>query len=60
MVTLKISDMKGSLLHKVERSFDEGQNEIVLKGDLFDYSGLLYYQIQYGDKVVSKRMMVIK
>lgn len=60
LVTLKISDMKGSLLHKVERSFDEGQNEIVLKGDLFDYSGLLYYQIQYGDKVVSKRMMVIK
>ena len=58
--TISVYDMNGRVLYTRSAMFDKGLNNIALSDDQIDGSGVLYYQLQAGEQVLNKRMILIK
>ena len=59
-VTLVITDVDGKQIHREVRQGHRGFNEIDINGDVIDGAGVLYYQIKAGNKIASKKMIILK
>ncbi|MCF8239319.1 MAG: T9SS type A sorting domain-containing protein [Saprospiraceae bacterium] len=56
--TLTVYDVMGKVLYKSNASFEYGVNEFVLSRSELPEQGVLYYTVQYGGQVATKRMIV--
>jgi len=60
MATLSLSDVDGKLLHRIERQFTSGANQMIIDGTDINYSGVVYYQLNVGSETITKKMIVLK
>jgi len=58
--TITVFDMNGRNLYNKSATFEKGLNTITLSSNEIDGSGVLYYQLQAGEQVLNKRMILIK
>jgi len=59
-VVLRVYDAAGKEVYYMRNSFEKGQNQIILTQDELKSSGMLYYQIEVGDEILTKKMIHIK
>ena len=60
-IQLSIHDITGRLIRRVEGSYSKGIHEVRFdKGDLGQYSGILYYTLSCGDFTATRKMVVIE
>ncbi|MCB9317894.1 MAG: T9SS type A sorting domain-containing protein [Lewinellaceae bacterium] len=57
--TLKVMDVTGKVLKVVRGEYAKGYNEIKLAKKDLNATGVLYYQIESGDYVATKKMVLI-
>ena len=57
--TLKVMDVTGKVLKVVRGEYAKGYNEIKLAKKDLSATGVLYYQIESGDYVATKKMVLI-
>lgn len=61
MATLAIFDIAGKELYNITNEFDQGYNEMTIDvTSLNTGSGVLFYTLQAGDFIKTKKMMMIK
>ena len=59
--TLTVYDITGKVLKLIEKFGDAGYNSVQLtKDDIDNTTGVLYYKLESGDFVATKKMIVIK
>jgi type IX secretion system substrate protein/cohesin domain-containing protein len=58
-VTLKIIDLKGSVIKKINKELEKGSNEVILGGDIFPSSGVYFYQLETSNKSITKKLLKI-
>ncbi|NND04936.1 MAG: T9SS type A sorting domain-containing protein [Saprospiraceae bacterium] len=58
--TITVYDVTGRALRKVTGQFAEGANSIVFKKAEIGADGILYYQLQAGEFVATRKMLLIK
>ena len=59
--TLTIYDVSGKQLYTMTREFNRGYNELTIDTESMDtQSGVLFYQLQSGNFIQSKKMMIIR
>ncbi|MCB0555640.1 MAG: DUF11 domain-containing protein, partial [Phaeodactylibacter sp.] len=58
--TLSIFDISGRLIKVYEGSFSQGYNEIVVQRQELPASGVLYYRLQMGREVASRKMILLE
>lgn len=59
-VTLKIIDIKGSVIKTIHQVFEKGSNEIMLEGEVFPSNGVYFYQLETSNKSSTKKLMKIE
>lgn len=57
--TLTVFDLTGKVITKVQRTFDQGFNQISLDRNQLGASGVMYYQLEAGEYFASKKMIMI-
>jgi len=57
--TLTVYDMTGKVISSVQRTFEKGANHITLNRSDLGTTGVLYYQLQVGEYVASRKMILI-
>ncbi|MCF8239321.1 MAG: T9SS type A sorting domain-containing protein, partial [Saprospiraceae bacterium] len=55
---LTVHDITGKLIYRTEGNFNKGYNEFVLRAADVSAQGMLYYTVQSGDHVSTKRMIM--
>lgn len=58
--TLSIYDISGREVYKQTDSFEAGTNAITISQSLISTSGVLYYRLQSGDHVATRKMIQIQ
>lgn len=58
-VRLSIYDVNGKELYQLENSYPKGMNEILLSKKDLQSSGVLYYKVEMGSYVATKKMIVL-
>ena len=58
-VKLSIYDLNGTELYTINQHFDKGMNVVQISSREIATSGVLYYKIEMGDLVATKKMIVI-
>ena len=58
--TLRVYDVAGKTITSMTKSFAKGYNEIVLTKAQVGVEGVLYYELESGDNVATKKMIVIE
>ena len=59
--TLTIFNVDGKEIKRMEGDFSKGKNSIILKRhDLETGGGVMYYQLQVNDVIITKKMIVIR
>ena len=57
--TLTVFDISGRLLTKVQGNFNAGTNNIELRSEDLEATGVLYYQLESGAYKATKKMILI-
>jgi hypothetical protein len=57
--TLTVYDISGRLLKKVNGNFNAGNNNIELRAEELESTGVLYYQLESGAYKATKKMILI-
>lgn len=57
--TLTVYDMTGKVVSSIQRTFEIGANQITLNRADLGTSGVLYYQLQVGEYIASRKMILI-
>ena len=55
-----ISDVTGKQIYQTVKEYDSGNHEFVIDKKGLHGAGIYYYQIEYGDKLLSKKMILIE
>ncbi|MCB0586036.1 MAG: T9SS type A sorting domain-containing protein, partial [Phaeodactylibacter sp.] len=62
--TLSVFDLNGRLLYRKQDLFDKGYNELILKREglrhLSGAGGVLYYKLQMGNRVATRKMIILE
>jgi len=58
--TIKIMDVTGKLIMKITDLYEQGYNEISIRSDEIQTSGVIYYQLESGKHVATKKMIIIE
>jgi len=58
--TLTIFDVAGKVINRIDGTYSKGYNEIVLTKAQVSVEGVLYYELESGDNVATKKMIVIE
>ena len=59
--TITIHDMQGRTIHLVKGEYAAGYNEVrVKRSDVQGATGLLYYTLQSGKSVATRKMVVVE
>ena len=53
-------DVNGRILLSEDKDFQKGFNVINIEMDQLSQGGVLFYEIQYKDSVIRKKMLAIK
>ena len=59
-VTISISDAAGKLIHRMEKEYDGGYNEIIIDSNVLNTSGILYYKVSTATHTATKKMIVLR
>ena len=57
--TLTIMDVTGKLIMRITDLYEKGYNEVSLRSDEIQTSGIIYYQLESGKYQATKKMIVI-
>ncbi len=57
--TLSVYDISGKLLKQIKRLFPAGSNNVEIRAEELDASGVLYYQLESGAFKSTKKMILI-
>lgn len=57
--TLTVFDMTGQVISRIQRTFDKGTNQITLNRADLGAAGVLYYQLEAGEYIASRKMILI-
>jgi len=60
LVELSVFDMTGRQLYYDQQNYTSGQHSIFIDQSDLNSKGLLYYQLSAGDKVATKRMIIME
>jgi hypothetical protein len=60
VVELSIFDMTGRQLYFNKQNYTSGQHSMIIDQSDLNSKGLLYYQLSAGDKVATKRMIIME
>jgi len=60
LVEISVFDMTGRQLYFDKGNYTSGGHSIVIDQSDLNSSGLLYYQLSAGDKVATKRMIIME
>ncbi|MCF8239320.1 MAG: HYR domain-containing protein [Saprospiraceae bacterium] len=55
---LTVHDVTGNLIYRTEGNFNKGYNEFILRAADVSAHGMLYYTVQSGDHVATRRMIM--
>jgi hypothetical protein len=56
-----VTDISGRVLHQVSESFPSGNNRISIRANELDVpAGVLYYSLNYGGKILTKKMILLR
>ncbi len=58
--TLTIQDVTGRTLRVVKSDFAQGYNQVILKANELNATGVLYYTLKSGDYVATKKMIILE
>ena len=58
--TLTVYDISGKLIHSQTDAFEKGQNSITLRQSQLPVSGVLYYKLESGTHVATRKMIQIQ
>ena len=58
-VRLTVMDVTGKIVSVLNRSFEKGINQISLDRDQMGASGVMYYQLEAGNFIATKKMIMI-
>jgi hypothetical protein len=58
-VELTIFDMTGKIVHNETRQFRAGHNEFTINNSQLSATGVLYYQVNYQNSLVTKKMIYL-
>jgi hypothetical protein len=58
--TLTIQDVTGRTLRMVRGDFAQGYNQVILKANELNATGVLYYTLKSGDYVATKKMIILE
>ena len=59
-VSIKIYDMSGKVLKLTNADFEAGYNEVTLRKDEIDATGIIYYQIETATNTATNKMVIIR
>ncbi len=59
-VVLRVKDVTGKLLLSKDLKLTKGKNMVTIDRDDLPYSGILLYEVEYGDQVVTKKMISLR
>ena len=57
MVDIAVFDLTGRQLYQSSAVYESGTHTILLSQDLLDQDGVLYYQVNFENKVITKKMI---
>jgi hypothetical protein len=57
--TLTVYDVNGKVIKTVSGSYKSGYNSIILSADEMPVSGVLYYRLESGQYIASKKMVLV-
>jgi len=57
LVDLTVFDLTGRQLYGSSAVYESGTHTIALSQDLLDHDGVMYYQVNFEDKVITKKMI---
>ena len=57
--TMTVFDMTGKVVSRIQRTFEKGINTISLNRADLGAAGVLYYQLEVGEYIASKKMILI-
>ena len=60
LVQFRVMDVNGRILLSEDKDFQKGFNVINIEMDQLSQGGVLFYEIQYKDSVIRKKMLAIK
>lgn len=59
-VSIKIYDMSGRVLKFINADFGAGYNEVLLKKDEIDATGIIYYQVETPTNTATNKMVIMR
>ncbi len=59
-VSIKIYDMSGKVLKLTNADFEAGYNEVTLRKDEIETTGIIYYQIETATNTATNKMVIIR
>jgi len=60
IATLKVMDIQGKVLKTIRSDFDKGFNQIRLDAKTLGATGVLHYQLEAGNYLANKKMIIIE
>ncbi len=57
--SIKVYDVTGKLILSKEKVFTKGLNTVIIKGNELNVSGVLYYQLIYGNSSATRKMILM-
>jgi len=60
IVSLTVRDLGGKVLYTKQDEFNVGKQSFIITHDDVNVTGLLLYELQYGDQIVQKKMIRIE
>jgi len=58
--TITIMDVTGKLIMKISDIYQKGYNEVSIRADEIQASGVIYYQLESGQNIATKKMIIIE
>jgi len=58
-VTLKVMDIQGRILKTIQGQYTKGYNQIYLDTKTLGATGVLHYQLEAGNYIANKKMIVL-
>jgi hypothetical protein len=59
-IAMKIFDINGRLLYNISDDVNKGYGEFIIEAKDLNTTGVMYYQIEFGDKKLTKKMISIE
>jgi len=58
--TITIMDVTGKLIMRIVDIYEKGYNEVSIRSDEIQSSGVVYYQLESGKHIATKKMIIIE